>query len=417
MALNVLWYYAIAFIIIWIVAILFKDRLKIDIEGPIMMRRTQRLRDFIDSVAMKSPRSWRLIMNIGVPVSFFFMVVIVGIIISTLPTTFSNPQLQLVLPGVDIPGSPVLIPLGYGIIALMTVLIVHEFGHGIISRVEGVKIDSIGVLLLAVLPGAFVEPNEEDVQKSERIQKLRIYAAGSIFNMILAFISLIIIMFISLMILSSLSVGIPGISVPGTDIKTQPASFTIKGPVFPTFHNDGVQISSVVPNSPADGILPSGSIVQSVNGVDTSNVNDSQTILSHTTIGENVTFQTTTGNYTVKAGVPPNGTAQGYIGIREQQHVVVDSNVAKTVGTQIPWFIYSIQQLFLWIFLLNFSVGIFNLLPMKPLDGGLLLEELLGYKLSESKVRKIMTPLSYILIVLIASIIIYSLAKGILLLL
>ena len=416
MALNVLWYYAIAFIIIWIVAILFKDRLKIDIEGPIMMRRTQRLRDFIDSVAMKSPRSWRLIMNIGVPVSFFFMAVIVGIIISTLPTTFSNPQLQLVLPGVDIPGSPVLIPLGYGIIALMTVLIVHEFGHGIISRVEGVKIDSIGVLLLAVLPGAFVEPNEEDVQKSERIQKLRIYAAGSIFNMILAAISLLIVIFISLMILSGLSIGIPGISVPGTDIKTQPASFTI-GPVFPTFHNDGVQISSVVPNSPADGILTPGSIVQSVNGVDASNLNNYVAVLNQTKIGENVSFQTTTGNYTVKAGVNPNNASRGYIGIRSQENIVVNNNVAKTVGTQIPWFIYSIQQLFLWIFLLNFSVGIFNLLPMKPLDGGLLLEELLGYKLSESKVRKIMTPLSYVLIVLIASIIIYSLARGISLLL
>ena len=74
LALNVLWYYAIAFIIIWVVALLFKDRLKIDIEGPIMMRRTKRLRDFIDSVAMKSPKSWRLIMNIGIPVSFFFMI-------------------------------------------------------------------------------------------------------------------------------------------------------------------------------------------------------------------------------------------------------------------------------------------------------------------------------------------------------
>ncbi len=417
MALNVLWYYAIGFIIIWVVALLFKDRLKIDIEGPIMMRRTKRLRDFIDSVAMKSPRSWRLIMNIGVPLSFVFMAVIVGIIISTLPTALANPQLQLVLPGVDIPGSPVLIPLGYGIIALMTVLVVHEFGHGIISRIEGVKIDSIGVLLLAVLPGAFVEPNEEDVQKSEKIQKLRIYAAGSIFNMILAAISLLIVMFISLMMINSLFIGIPGISIPYTDIKTQPVGFTINGPVFSTFHNDGVQISSVVPNSPASGILPEGSIVQSINGVDSSTLNNAETVLNYTKIGENVTFQTTTGNYTVKAGVKPNDTSKGYVGIRTQQHVVVNSNVAKTVGTQIPWFIYSIQQLFEWIFLLNFSVGIFNLLPMKPLDGGLLLEELLGYKLSESTVRKIMTPLSYILIVLIASLVIYSLAKGIYLLL
>ena len=50
---------------------------------------------------------------------------------------------------------------------------------------------------------------------------------------------------------------------------------------------------------------------------------------------------------------------------------------------------------------------------MKPLDGGLLLEELLGYKLSESKVNKIMTPLSYVLILIIAVIIIYGLGRGI----
>jgi membrane-associated protease RseP (regulator of RpoE activity) len=417
LALNVLEYYAIAFVIIWIVALLFKDRLKIDIEGPVMMRRTKRLRDFIDSVAMKSPRSWRLIMNIGVPLSFIFMAVIVGIIIYTLPTTFTNPQLQLVLPGVDIPGSPVLIPLGYGIIALMTVLVVHEFGHGIIARIEGVKIDSIGVLLLAVLPGAFVEPNEEDVQNSERIQKLRIYAAGSIFNMILAAISLIIVLFISLMIIGSVFIGIPGFTIPTTDLEIHSFGYTITGPVFPTFHNNGVEITSVVPNSPADGILPQGTIVQSVNGVDVSNINNYVAVLNQTKIGENISFQTTTGNYTIKAGVNPDNASRGYIGIRSQETMVVNSNVAKTVGTQIPWFIYTIQQLFTWIFLLNFSVGIFNLLPMKPLDGGLLLEELLSYKLSESNVRKIMTPLSYVLIVLIVTLVGYSLIRGILLLL
>ena len=63
------------------------------------------------------------------------------------------------------------------------------------------------------------------------------------------------------------------------------------------------------------------------------------------------------------------------------------------------------------------AVGTFNLLPMKPLDGGLLLEELLGYKLSESKVNKIVTPLSYLLILIIVVIIVYSLGRGISLLL
>ena len=413
MALNVLWYYAIAFIIIWVVALLFKDRLKIDIEGPIIMRRTKRLRDFIDSVAMKSPRSWRLIMNIGILVSFFFMILVVYLILSTLSSTFTNPQLSLVLPGVDIPGSPVLIPLGYGIIGLMTVLVVHEFGHGIIARIEGVKIDSIGVLLLAVLPGAFVEPNEEDVQNSERIQKLRIYAAGSIFNLILAAISFVIVMFITLMIIGSIFIGVPGFVIPGTHLETPTLGQNITGPIFPTFHNGGVQIYSVVPGSPAYGKLPQGTIVQSINGVDTTTLSNAEVVFSQLKIGENITLQTTSGNYTIKTIANPDTSSKGYIGIGAMQQEFVNNNVAKTVGTQIPWFIYSLQQLFFWIFLLNFSVGIFNLLPAKPLDGGLLLEELLGYKLSESVVRKIVTPLSYFLILLIAFVIIYSLARGI----
>ena len=75
------------------------------------------------------------------------------------------PQVQIVLPGVDLPGQAIYVPIVYGIIGLCTVLVVHEFGHGIIARVEGVRIKSIGLALFAVIPGAFVEPDEEDVEK------------------------------------------------------------------------------------------------------------------------------------------------------------------------------------------------------------------------------------------------------------
>ena len=71
--MNALWYYAIAFIVIWVFAILFKDKLKIDINGPLLMRRTLRMRDFIDSIAQKSPRFWKSIYDIGIPVAVCFM--------------------------------------------------------------------------------------------------------------------------------------------------------------------------------------------------------------------------------------------------------------------------------------------------------------------------------------------------------
>jgi membrane-associated protease RseP (regulator of RpoE activity) len=416
--LNVLWYYAIGFIIVWVLAFTFKDKLKIDINGPLLMRKTKRLRGFIDSVAKKGPKFWRWSMNIGLPIAVFFMILMLVLLVVSLKTLLSSPQVGIILPGVDIPGSPVFVPFEFGIIALMTVMVVHEFGHGIIARVEGVRIKSIGVLLLAILPGAFVEPDEEDIKKSKRISKLRIYAAGSMFNLGLAAVSLIMVFFISFMIIGSLSIGIPGISIPGTSIKTQPVSLiNTSGPVFSTFHSDGVKISSVVPNSPADGILKEGMVIQSINGIPTSDIDKYIQLQSSIHIGQNLTFKTDQGTLTVKTGVNPNNSTRGYIGIRSVANLVVNDNVAKKVGDQIPWFFYSLNDLFFWIFLLNFAIGTFNLLPMKPLDGGLILEELLGYKLSENKVQKIVNPLSYFIILILVVSIVYSLGKGISLLL
>ena len=412
--MNDLWYYAIGFVIVWILALLFRNKLKIDIEGPIIMRRTQRLKGFIEPVANRSPRFWRWSMNLGLPVAVFFMGLMLILIILSLETLIQAPSVAILLPGVDIPGSPIFVPLGYGLIALMTVIVVHEFGHGIISRVDGVRIKSIGVLLLAVLPGAFVEPDEEDIEKSKRISKLRMYAAGSIFNLALAAVSLILFLFITVMIISSMSLGIPGISVPGTSIKTE--SITLlnnSGPIFPTFQTEGVAITSVVPKSPADGILQNGMVIQSINGISTSNLNNFSSLSNQTKIGETLNFQTNQGTFSVKAGVNPNNATRGYIGIRSEDHLVLNNNVAKTFGHQIPWFIYSLRDLFFWIFIINFAVGTFNLLPMKPLDGGLILEELLGYKLSENRVQQIITPLSYVLILIIVVSIVYSLGRGI----
>ena len=154
-------------------------------------------------------------------------------------------------------------------------------------------------------------------------------------------------------------------------------------------------------------------VIQSINGISTSNFNNFTSLSNQTKIGETLNFQTNQGTFSVKAGVNPNNATRGYIGIRSEDHLVLNNNVAKTFGHQIPWFIYSLRDLFTWIFIINFAVGTFNLLPMKPLDGGLILEELLGYKLSENRVQQIITPLSYVLILIIVVSIVYSLGRGI----
>jgi membrane-associated protease RseP (regulator of RpoE activity) len=412
--LDALWFYAIGFITIWVIAILFHKKLKIDIEGPLLMRRTKKLRGFIDGIAQRSPRFWKWTMNIGVPLGFFFMFLMLYLLVISLETLLEAPSVAIILPGVDLPGQPIAVPLGYGIIGLATVMIVHEFGHGILARAQGVRIKSIGVLLLAVLPGAFVEPDEDEVKKLNRISKLRFYVAGSISNFILAAFSLIIILGISLMFISGLSFGLPFVSMSGDNsLKSDTVWLNISGPVYPTFHIDGVRIDSVVPASPAEGVLQEGMVIKSINGKPTGNSSQYLQALNGTKIGDALTFQTDKGTFTIKTVASPNNASKSYIGLRSEENKVVNADVYNTWGNSLPWVIFTLQDLFYWIFVLNFLVGLFNLLPMKPLDGGLMFEELLRSKISEKNVRLITYPLSVFIISIIIVSVIYGTGRGI----
>ena len=350
--MNVLLYYVILIVAIYILAFLFRERLKIDIYGPILMRRTQKMKGWIDFIANLSPRFWRWSMNIGIPIAILGMIFMVYTIIMSLIymiqaymiQTPSAPAAALLLPGVDIPGSPVFIPIVSGLIALVLLMVVHEFGHGILARVDGVRIKSIGVILAAILPGAFVELNEEDVEKAKRSVKLRIYAAGSIFNIALAGIALSVVLILS-------------------------SSF-----IPYAFQPDGLTITSITPNGPAEGVLKEGMIVTNINGYPVNNRTDyTDLILDKTKPGDKLTYITDQGTYTITSTGQPNNASITYPGTRSETHLVVKPDVSDNYGETLPWFLYYLSDVGYWVFALNLVVALFNLLPLKPLDGGIIL--------------------------------------------
>jgi membrane-associated protease RseP (regulator of RpoE activity) len=381
------------------------------------MRKTKRLRGFIDGVAQRNPRFWRIFMNIGIPISIFFMVFIVYALIISLQTLFQAPTTQLILPGVNLPGQAISVPFIQGIIGLATVIVIHEFGHGILARAEGVRIKSIGLLLLAVLPGAFVEPDEDDIKKSKKTSRLRIYAAGSIFNLTLAAASLLVMLLITLLFISSVYIDIPGVSVPGvSSLKTEPIGQNISGPIFTTFHSDGVKIDSVVPKSPAYGVLQSGMVIESINGYPINNLTQFEQVRSNFNIGETLNIQTNEGSYTLNTVANPNNVTESYIGISTEQNLMVNSNLNNIWGNTLLWIVFNLQDLLYWIFFLNFAVGIINLLPARPLDGGLIFEELLSYRISKTTVNRIVNGLSIFLWGILIVSIVYGTGRGILML-
>ena len=160
--------------------------------GFVLMIRTGRGRKALEVIA-RPKRLWNLFGDLGVVVSLLGMLAMTALMLVILPTVL-DPQSGvtpltakeiLVIPGVN-----PFVPLWYGIIALVVTLVVHEGGHGILSLANKMRVKSLG-LLVAVIPiGAFVEPDEDDLMKSPRRSRLRVYAAGPAVNFAVGFLVL-----------------------------------------------------------------------------------------------------------------------------------------------------------------------------------------------------------------------------------
>ena len=374
--MNGIYYYLIAFAVIWILSAVFHDRLEkhgFEINFPVIMWKTQRLRGLISRISNFSPTFWRWYMNVGIVVAFGAMAFITWTLVSSLPSVFEAPAVSIVIPGVEMPGSSIYIPFFYGLIALATVLVVHEFSHGIQSVGEKISIKSIGLLLFAIIPGAFVEPDEDELKEAKRSSRLRVYAAGSIANITLAVIALLLV--------SLISAGIPTF-----------------------FAEDGIAIDRIVSDSPSDGVLKEGMVLEAIDNHQITNSADYLDVVSHYSPGDNVSVKTDQGSYTLTLDKNPNNDSRGYFGIQANKHFKLINN---SMGP-IPWILFELLELFQWVAMLNLGIGLFNLLPLKPLDGGYMLEILLSYKLSENIYKPIVNALS----VVMAMIIIFSIVAG-----
>lgn len=268
--------------------------------------------------------------------------------------------------------------MGYGLIALATVLIVHEFSHGILAIVEKINVKSVGLMLFAILPGAFMEPDEEEMKEAKKSSKLRIYAAGSMANITLAVMALLIVSAVGSYVIPS------------------------------TFEEDGIEVDRLVGDSPASKVLKEGMIIESIDNHKVHDSNSYVNAVNNLKPGQNITIGTNEGDYSIILDKNPNNESKGYMGIQAAKHYELNDGVASIYGDTLPWIWFGVLELFQWICILNLGIGLFNLLPLKPLDGGHMFETLLSYKLPKYFYKPIVNSLSLIL----GMIIIFSIVYG-----
>lgn len=314
----------------------------------VAMWRTKRLLGFIDRVSRANRRFWKVYSDIGIALGYmgmayvFFMLLTTAL--KTLQTKESPAGVQLVIPGVTI-------PLWYGLIGLAVVMIVHELSHGVVARAEGLPLKSVGLVLLAVIPGAFVEPDEEELLKAPLRSRLRVYGAGSLANVLTAIL----------------------------------AALLISYAVSPLLTPNGVEVGGVIKGTPADGVLQKGDVILAINGESTKTMEEFITIMNKTKPRETITLRVLRDgqelNLQLTLTENPDNPGKGFIGIHPVQHVA--SRVGHE-GVILPLF-FALY----WIYVLNIGIGLMNLFPLVPLDGGRMLDDVIKEYLPEGVARPV----------------------------
>jgi membrane-associated protease RseP (regulator of RpoE activity) len=276
------------------------------------------------------------------------------------------PPLQPVIPGVPIPGSPIKVPLIIGWIALFISAVIHEFSHGVVSRAYGIKVKSSGFAFIGPLAAAFVEPDEKKVARSKKKVQNSIFAAGPFSNILLASLMILILSFILTPIISAY---------------LRPA---------------GVTFQSVQQGYPAEaaGIMPE-TVYTMVNGEPIIDVPSFFTAVENLTPNETITLGNAKTTTTIIATTNPQNATKGYLGVMGPDTFY--ENEKTPFAVIIIW----IAKLLNWIFIISLGLGLANLLPLGPVDGGRLFNTAAITAFGKKKGKKVWTYVTIAFIIII----------------
>ena len=161
----------------------------------ILMLRTSRGKKALEFIS-RPRKFWRAYGEVSLWLCWIVMLIVaLFLIVAIIAAIMAPPNLDPPSPSelLAIPGLNPAIPLGWGVIAFVISLVIHEFGHGIQARAHGMKIRNFGLLMLGPLPmGAFAEPEHSEIVNAPRRERQRMFAAGPSTNLFTAFILMLL---------------------------------------------------------------------------------------------------------------------------------------------------------------------------------------------------------------------------------
>ncbi len=329
-----------------IVIIVYLNKKRFQKDGLAYLLKTKLGLKWMDSLSKKHRKAVKTYGYIGIVfayIGFFFFLYLLfplvkDIIVGKPGVAGAGPA----LPGFEIPGTGIKIPLIIGWIALLIIMIVHEFSHGVVAKAHKQEVKSSGIGVVGPLPVAFVELDEKALGKEKHKIQHSVFAAGPFANFILTAVCIVLLL---------------GVSYADATITT----------------NEGVIIGLMQNKSlpaPSAG-LPNQFILTGIDNQNITNVAKLNFILENIEPYQNITIHTNEGSYNLTTTTHPNNKSKSYLGILVYgDKIIPNKEIYNPLHKLFLW----LAEFFWWTGFLSINIGLFNLFPIFITDGAKMLK-------------------------------------------
>ena len=355
--------------------------------GPIyIMIKSKRLNIFLEKWSLKHEYTLRKILDLGTITGYVLMGLAFYFLVSSLFSFFKTqgaaPMPNLIIPGITVSFDTLLKMLPGIVILLFT----HELAHKVAMHINNVPVKSVGILLFYVIPGAFVEPDNEAFLASPPHARMQVLAAGTFINIIVG-----------------------GLFAP---IILYPPLYNQM--ISPFYGNpSGVLVREIIPGTTLANqtSIKVGDVILKINDIE---IKDLSTLYKISLKpGEKVLVEyldrerNSIYDVNLITCQDPNNSSRGILGYIPTDYYPPKYSFLDPI---IPIISY---EIIFWIFFLGINIAIFNMMPIIALDGYGHLDALLeAIGISEKKRKNIMIAATTFSLLLIGVAIVIGQLRG-----
>ena len=167
---------------------------------------------------------------------------------------------------------------------------------------------------------------------------------------------------------------------------------------------DGITINTLIEGYPMEEINPETPfIIKEINGMPTLNFGQFLNATKEIKPNQEILLETDKGKIKLTTVENPDNKSKGFMGVKDfGTERKPNENIVSKFGAFVPPLVNWFHMLVFWLWVISLGIGLFNLLPLGPIDGGrMLLTGLFAITKNEKTSQKYWSYISFFSLLLI----------------